>query len=442
MKAAIAFLFLALGLGPLAAQASLDIVEKSDYHRYVGGANAGYVYRESRAYLRPAKTGPGNWEGRVLVLEEVYRDAGISSRQVDRSLALSLSPSGPSEGGFPSYRNLLTGQPPELAQGQSWISQAALAIDPANMGDFLVLPVLVEYKVAGPASYAGATVTLVKAKFALRYSAQAGSQEVRGATGTHDLDLYVEPASGKLVFLRDRFDDSYSLASAPQERHTGFTLVFYKGGDASARAGDIAVLSGGPAPAGATAPAGAAASSGGPPGPSKPAQAGSPGQSFASPPGDPSLSSAGTGPLQAGGESSLDDTAVLPGRPELSRAGVDLLDSPEGLVLRIKDLPFVADKADILPGEAWRLDALATSLALLPGRSFLVEGHSASTGRPAGELELSRLRAKKVVDELVARGIPASRFIYRGLGSTKPIAPNDSEAGRARNRRVEITILE
>lgn len=436
MRAAIVLLLLGLGLCPLAAQASLDIVEKSDYHRYVGGANAGYVYRESRAYLHPAKSGIGNWEGRVLVLEEVYRDAGISSRQVDRSLALSLSSSGPSEGGFPSYRNLLAGQPPELVPGLSWISQAALAVDPVNKGDFLVLPVLVEYKVAGQASYAGAGVTLVKAKFAVRYSSQAGSQEVRSVTGTHDLDLYVDPASGKLVFLRDRFDDSFSLASAPLERHRGFTLVFYKGGDASARAGDIAVLSGGPAQAGAAVPAGA-------PHPSaNPASAGGPGQSFASPPGDPSLSSAGAGPLQAGGESSLDDTAVLPGRPELARAGVDLLDSPEGLMLRIKDLPFVADKADILPGEAWRLDALASSLALLPGRSFLVEGHSAATGRPAGELELSRLRAKKVVDELVARGIPASRFIYRGLGSTKPLAPNDSEAGRARNRRVEITILE
>lgn len=442
MRAATFGLLLALGLLPLAAQASLDIVEKSDYHRYVGAANAGYVYRESRAYLRPSRTSPDAWEGRVLVLEEVYRDAAISARQVDQSLAVSLSPAGPSEGGFPSYRRLLTGQPAELILGQSWISEAALAVDPANKGDFLVLPVLVEYKVAGQASYAGAGVTVVKAKFALRYSARSGSQEIRSVTGTHDLDLYVDPDSGKLLFLRDRFDDSYSLASSPQERHSGFTLVFYKGGDASAKAGDIAVLSGKPGPAGGSAQAVQAAPSATAPPPANPAPAGGPGQAFASPPRDPSLSSAGTGPLQAGGESGLDDTAVLPGRPELTRAGVDLLDSPEGLMLRIKDLPFVADKADILPGEAWRLDALAASLALLPGRSFLVEGHSAATGRPGGELELSRLRAKKVVDELVARGIPASRFIYRGLGSTRPLAPNDSEAGRARNRRVEITILE
>jgi len=71
-----------------------------------------------------------------------------------------------------------------------------------------------------------------------------------------------------------------------------------------------------------------------------------------------------------------------------------------------------------------------------------VEGHTAAVGRAAGELELSKRRAKKIVDELSARGIPADRFIYKGWGGTKPVAGNDTEEGRARNRRVEITVLD
>jgi outer membrane protein OmpA-like peptidoglycan-associated protein len=57
-------------------------------------------------------------------------------------------------------------------------------------------------------------------------------------------------------------------------------------------------------------------------------------------------------------------------------------------------------------------------------------------------MELSIQRAKRMVDELVSRGIPASRFMYKGWGGTKPLADNTSETGRSRNRRVEITILE
>ena len=51
------------------------------------------------------------------------------------------------------------------------------------------------------------------------------------------------------------------------------------------------------------------------------------------------------------------------------------------------------------------------------------------------------LDSPEVVDELVARDIPASSFTYRGLGSTKPLASNSTEAGRALNRRVEIAIV-
>ncbi len=57
-------------------------------------------------------------------------------------------------------------------------------------------------------------------------------------------------------------------------------------------------------------------------------------------------------------------------------------------------------------------------------------------------MELSIERAKKIVDELSARNISAGRFIYKGWGGTKPAGDNNTDEGRRRNRRVEITILE
>jgi outer membrane protein OmpA-like peptidoglycan-associated protein len=96
----------------------------------------------------------------------------------------------------------------------------------------------------------------------------------------------------------------------------------------------------------------------------------------------------------------------------------------------------------MLPAERPRLDMIARVLKETPDRMFLVEGHTAAIGRSTGEMELSVQRARRMVDELTNRGIPAERFIYKGWGGTKPIGDNSNDEGRRLNRRVEITILE
>jgi outer membrane protein OmpA-like peptidoglycan-associated protein len=250
--------------------------------------------------------------------------------------------------------------------------------------------------------------------------------------GRHELDLYLDEADGSLVFLRDRFDDSLGLAGGRIERRSGFTLVFYRGGTLAGRAAELASLQGSvvaPAAQGARAEADEAPAAEGR------APDGSPVAANADA-GEGGALGAGAGPLMMA-------ESVLPEAPSaLAAAGVDLLDTGRAIVLRVRDLRFLPDSDSILPSERDRIDLLAAALLKLPGRSFLVEGHAASTGRPEGELELSKLRAKRLVDELVLRGIPASALIYRGLGSTRPLASNDTEEGRAQNRRVEITILE
>ncbi len=109
--------------------------------------------------------------------------------------------------------------------------------------------------------------------------------------------------------------------------------------------------------------------------------------------------------------------------------------------LSISNLRFVADQATLLPGEEHRLDGVADVLESVPDRSILVIGHTADVGTGISQVELSFERARKIVDELVARGVESGRLFYDGRGGREPVAPNDTEEGRAQNRRVEIEIL-
>ena len=112
-----------------------------------------------------------------------------------------------------------------------------------------------------------------------------------------------------------------------------------------------------------------------------------------------------------------------------------------GIRLSIRDIKFAPDSAQILSGESERLDEIAEVLKMAPNAQLLVEGHTASVGKPAGEQKLSEQRAHKIAEELKARGVKAGAFICRGFGGTKPVASNETNEGRAQNRRVEITIL-
>ena len=70
------------------------------------------------------------------------------------------------------------------------------------------------------------------------------------------------------------------------------------------------------------------------------------------------------------------------------------------------------------------------------------EPHAADVGRPEGQMKLSIERARTITDALEKRGIARDRLMYQGRGGEEPAASNDTETGRARNRRVEIIILE
>jgi outer membrane protein OmpA-like peptidoglycan-associated protein len=106
------------------------------------------------------------------------------------------------------------------------------------------------------------------------------------------------------------------------------------------------------------------------------------------------------------------------------------------------DISFDTNRADIKPNFRPILDRFARSLIENPATQVTIIGHTDSTGSPAYNRQLSVSRAASTRDYLASRGVQSTRIGIDGRGETAPIASNDNEAGRARNRRVEIFVAE
>lgn len=123
---------------------------------------------------------------------------------------------------------------------------------------------------------------------------------------------------------------------------------------------------------------------------------------------------------------------------------VVISDGPKGMLISIENLKFIADSSELLPDEDKRLDDIALTLKEATkngGFTILVEGHTASVGKPTGEMNLSIERSKTIIDEMTKRGINPELFSYKGYGGTAPLADNSTNEGRAANRRVEINVI-
>jgi outer membrane protein OmpA-like peptidoglycan-associated protein len=101
---------------------------------------------------------------------------------------------------------------------------------------------------------------------------------------------------------------------------------------------------------------------------------------------------------------------------------------------------FPFNSTEILPDGRSNLQTLANSLEKYPNSDVLIVGHTDSVGTDAYNLDLSQRRAMAASVLLQSYGIPASRLHAVGKGESEPIQSNDTEEGRARNRRVEIAI--
>ncbi|MBN1797014.1 MAG: OmpA family protein [Spirochaetales bacterium] len=123
--------------------------------------------------------------------------------------------------------------------------------------------------------------------------------------------------------------------------------------------------------------------------------------------------------------------------------GVTVEQEEKGVTITLEDIQFQPDSDVLLPAEKQKLQKIARILMKYPERDIQIEGHAAKLGSDEYLLELSKRRAKAVGDYLLSIGATeAQKMIIVGKGATEPIASNSTEAGRIKNRRVEITILE
>ena len=113
----------------------------------------------------------------------------------------------------------------------------------------------------------------------------------------------------------------------------------------------------------------------------------------------------------------------------------------KGESIVLNNIFFETAKAELLPESFLELDKLAKVMEDNSKLEVEIGGHTDNVGQEAYNQNLSQQRAQAVVTYLQEKGIDASRLKAKGYGESTPIASNDTEEGRAQNRRVEFSIL-
>ncbi len=476
--------------------------ERTNLSTYINGKYSGLTHREVRADMSCIGKNEAGYafSGFFYAAEEMRRDMRNVSLPLDEIFPASFTVTEngrmlfSEDNGYPRMRNFPAFPEGEIKPGDYWEAEAVRVIDPKNTGLTTELPVYVAYTFVGEEEYRGRKVYRIKAKYATRMGRYTSARivskdpDLTDATGTHDVEILVDSETGLLMMILDTLDETFTYRGGSTLRFRGSSAVYtqqstqsekgvlpqviariaeeaqeeaetrgivmpesaddiFPGEEPSASGG----IAGGGFPgtsgidggiAGGTLPSTGRGITGGIlPGTGGIDGGGVPGGTNIAEIADAISRTAreGRGALSGSGTEggAARDEAAETGAPFT----VDVTE--QGIKLSVRDIRFKPDSDEILPEEAWRLDAIAETLKIAEseGQTFLVEGHTASVGKPNGEKELSVRRAQKITEELSARGIPAERFMYAGYGGTRPIADNATAEGRAQNRRVEITII-
>jgi outer membrane protein OmpA-like peptidoglycan-associated protein len=379
----------------LAPLQSYSVQVSYNLRSYRGGEYAGLLHREVRGRVSSAgeeedsaaagETGPRGLEATYFVLEETYRDTQKAAKQIERRYRTQLTRAGDGsvsvEGNSPLPRRRGFPASPDdpVTAGDTWSAPATLVLDPLWSGELHSVRIEPKYRFTGRETYKGRAVYRVTARYGFRYRAD------KPEDGRGDEPALVESRGShtSVILIDVESGRPVLIRDRIEERHR-----FADRPERRFRGFALTWY---------TEP----------------------------PPFDTSRVAE-----QVERELQLD-----------SKRNIEVTSTTEGVRIRLERIHFVADKAEILPEERERLDAVARALKQYPNRSFLVVGHTAGVGKPEGQKQLSVARAKTVVGELARRGIARDRFLYEGRGATEPIASNETAEGRARNRRVEIVIL-
>jgi OmpA-OmpF porin, OOP family len=136
--------------------------------------------------------------------------------------------------------------------------------------------------------------------------------------------------------------------------------------------------------------------------------------------------------------SQLNPTYTVRNGLRVAAAGQDVVDA----TLANRIIEFEPGNSTLTPNGLQVLDLLVPVLQKLPGRKFEVIGHTDSQGGRSHNIALSAARADSVKAYLGTKGIATDLIQTSGVGPDRPVAPNDTAEGRARNRRIELRVMQ
>ena len=454
-------------------------IERTDVRRYDNGKYTGLVSREVRSFIAPTSVPSGGkisdryYDGSFFIDEATKRN----SREVNLGLngAVPSSFKISSDGiltmlvdnGYPSFRSFPSFTNQRISIGDKWQAKAERVVDPLNKGIFTKLPILVEYTYLKDELFHGEEVYVFSAQWATRYGISywdfAGDKDLKSAQGSHKATMYVSKKSGNALVVRDMVDETFIYNDGNIYSFKGSISMFteyppaYDKNKLIPALQRVASVSEKEIKEILEKPV------------NESSWIESEKKSSVSIEKNDFESGANSRRNNSYAEKKIakneNQTYGTKNHPQKKKDSADEIQSKisagknsssnsksekkviventaAGIRLTMQNLNFKPDSAELLPGENERLDQIAQVLKEVPDQMFLVEGHTASVGYEKGEMKLSVERANSVANALIQRGIPREKFICKGSGGTKPIADNSTQEGKAKNRRVEITILE
>ena len=128
-------------------------------------------------------------------------------------------------------------------------------------------------------------------------------------------------------------------------------------------------------------------------------------------------------------------------RAQTAGTGIEVERQGDAILLEMPSaVTFDFNSAQLKPEFMPSLNKVAQTLASFQSTYVNISGFTDSIGSDAVNLRLSQQRAQSVADYLIGNGVSASRIVTKGFGAANPVASNDTDAGRAQNRRVEIKL--
>ena len=438
--------------------------ERTDLRRYDNGKYIGLVSREVTSFINPVYCENGyQYEGNFYVNEMTNRnyakvgnginDYIFASFKIDEKGNLQMI----SDYGFPSFRSFPAFPEKQIKKGDSWNAQAQRAVDPLNKGIVTKMPIYVQYQYVDDTQFNGEPVFLLTAQWATRYGMGSGNyhidfggdSELQKATGSHKATIYVSKKTGNAIVIRDTVDETFFYADGNAIQFKGTISLFTEYPPSVDTSDLIPVLkricdltdeqadflakkevSNQKIPEHLS-------------------------EEFSEITKEPGVNQYDKKLLTGNDSNFVDKESENSNKfsqknnasenhiqKKKNHIDIEVEKTPAGIKLSIQNLQFKPDSAELLDSEKERLSQIAEILKTVPSAKFLVEGHTADTGNPVGEMNLSIERANASASSLIKLGINSENFICRGFGGTKPVSDNKTAQGKAKNRRVEITILE